>query len=140
MKTFLFAFMMLANNCFSQSILEHLEIESIQKIEISYSPIMDDNPKEGKIVKSSTDSTFIHEIEMMLGKLPAAGTCFKDFGQHIPTYRIKILDKKNNTYRLTFFGTKLRAQINGSFYCGRNPLFKFEKELYAFVSNFIQKD
>ncbi|MFK7774416.1 MAG: hypothetical protein AB8F94_19895 [Saprospiraceae bacterium] len=92
MKNLLFAFLLLANGAFSQSVIDHFGIEKIKRIEVSYSPIMDKNPIEGKVVKSSTDSIFIEKVKMMLEKLPADGSCYKDFGKNIFTHRIKIID------------------------------------------------
>ena len=142
MKTILFALLFLSSNCFSQSILDKLGIKEIKAIEISYSPIMDENPKEGKIVKSITDSISIEKIKMILGKLPADGTCYKKFGKNIFTHRIKIIDQKNKTHRLIFFGTKLRSQSlgsSGTFYCGSKVNFGYEKELYSIIRDLIEK-
>ena len=76
MKTILFAFLLLANSVFSQSILDHFKINKIEKVEVSYSPTFEENPKESKIVKSTTDNILIQRLKMNLANLPCRGIGF----------------------------------------------------------------
>ncbi|MEM9547179.1 MAG: hypothetical protein AAGA77_14455 [Bacteroidota bacterium] len=137
--TIVFVLICLSNLCHAQNILDHFGIQEIKKIEISFSPHMNQINTDNKVVKITSDSIFIDKIYFLLSRLPDTGQIFKSFPSSIPTWEIQITDQSEVTHKLTYYGVKLRVPngSNGTFYRGAPQQMALEKDLYLAIRAFM---